>query len=85
MQKWEYCELELSIGGPIARVTAVLLMYQADGKHKEFSNQYGVLLAMLGDEGWEMVGSTWHAAAPTLTTGQKINYVFKRPKQETTL
>ena len=78
MQKWEYCELEVTIGGPITKTSTKLLFFKADGKHKQFSEEYGTLIAKLGNEGWEMV-----AASARIDTGManyhKINYIFKKP------
>lgn len=82
MQKWEYCELELNIGGPITKTSSKLTFFKADGKHKDYSNQYGIIIAMLGNEGWEMVGSTARIEAGMVAGSHKINYIFKRPAQD---
>jgi hypothetical protein len=80
MQKWEYCEIELSPIGPLARANATLITYQSDGNHKEYTNQYGVLIAFLGQQGWELTASAWHTAVG-LTAPQRITHIFKRPIQ----
>ena len=80
MQKWEYCNIEFTAGGPLARANATLTIYQVDGNHKEFNNLFGILAAKLGEDGWEMVGS--QAAGTTPTGIHKLNCIFKRPKSD---
>lgn len=78
MTIWEYCELEVTIGGPLTGVRGELTIFKADGKHEEKNGKYGQLLAQLGAEGWEVVA----ASARTQTGlggGHKINYILKRP------
>ncbi len=55
MQKWEYLELEVEIGGPITKTTEHLWWFKPDGKHFENHGAHGVLMAKLGLEGWELV------------------------------
>ena len=82
MQKWEYVELEVEIGGPLSGTRAHLWRFNVDGKHGENSGKYGTLIAQLGQEGWEMVASS--ARTDTGLGGKhKINYVFKRPVETT--
>jgi hypothetical protein len=77
MHKWEYCELEVTIGGPLTGVKGTLWFLKPDGRHEEQSGKYGQLIAQLGQNGWELV-----AASARIETGlgskHKINYVFKR-------
>jgi len=79
MQKWEYREVEVTIGGPLTGVQGHGWVFKSDGKHVEMSGKHGVLFAQLGQEGWELV-----AASARIETGlgskHKINYVFKRPQ-----
>lgn len=81
MQKWEYCELEVSIGGPISGTQGHLWWFKSDGKHTENHGKYGQLMAELGQEGWELA-----AASARTNTGlgskHQINYLFKRPVLE---
>jgi len=78
MQKWEYLELEVEIGGPITKTSEHLWWFKPDGKHFENHGTHGVLMAKLGLEGWELV--TGSARILTgLTSNHKINYIFKRP------
>ncbi len=78
MQTWEYCEVEVTIGGPLTGIHGQLTSFKPDGNHIEDSGKYGKLMANLGQEGWELV-----AASARTETGlgskHKINYVFKRP------
>lgn len=79
MQKWEYCEVEVVIGGPISGVKGKSYKYQSSGKAIENKGDYQNMIAKLGDEGWEMVGSSARIETG-LGSKHKINYVFKRPK-----
>ena len=81
MQKWEYCELEVSIGGPLSGTRGHFWQFKPEGMHAEREGKYGQLMAELGREGWELV-----VASARIATGlggkHVINYVFKRPVQE---
>ncbi len=76
-QQWEYCELEVSIGGPLTGVQGHLTIFRADGNFLERNDKYGVLFAQLGQEGWDMVAASARIEAG-LGGKHKINYVFKR-------
>jgi hypothetical protein len=78
MQKWEYCEVEVTIGGPLSGVQGHLTIFKPDGKHSERNDRYGVLLAKLGQEGWELVASSARIEAG-LGSKHKIDYILKRP------
>jgi len=79
--KWEYCELEITIGGPLSGIQAQTTIFRSNGEYTENRGRYGMLLAQLGEEGWEVV-----AASARIETGlgskHKINYLLKRPIQE---
>ena len=76
MQKWEYCEVEVTYGGG---VTAQMWFYKPDGKHKELTRlKYGITFAELGLEGWELVSASTHAAFGQAKTNT-VSYIFKRP------
>lgn len=78
MQKWEYCEIEVTIGGPLSGITAEGWIFKSDKKAETFNGKYGTLFAKLGLEGWEMVvASARTDAGPGKM--HKINYMFKRP------
>ncbi len=81
MQKWEYLEMEVTIGGPISGTKGHLWVFKTNGRHGENSGNYGTLLAKLGDEGWEIITSSARIATG-LGGKHKINYMFKRPKPE---
>ena len=77
--QWEYCELEVTIGGPLSGTKGTVWTFQTNGKHTQQSGNYGELFAKLGDDGWELASSS--ARIETGLGGKhKINYVFKRPK-----
>lgn len=81
MTKWEYAELEVTIGGPITGVKGKVTVFKTDGKFDERTGNYGELLAMLGEYRWEVA-----AGSARIETGlgdkHKINYLLKRPKLE---
>jgi hypothetical protein len=72
MQKWEYCELGR---GYLVRYTTrgyeSLVSQEKDPKR--ITDAFARQFAILGDEGWELVGFT------TDSLGHNT-YVFKRPK-----
>ena len=78
MQQWEYCEVEVTIGGPLTGIHAQMWIFKSSGKHLQDEGKYGTLLAQLGEQGWEVV-----AASARTETGlggkHKINYLLKRP------
>jgi hypothetical protein len=78
MQKWEYAEVEITIGGPLSGISANIHIFKADGNHFQSSGKYGVLFAKLGLEGWELVAGSARIEAG-FGSKHKINYVFKRP------
>ena len=79
MQKWEYAELEVTIGGPLSGTQCEATIYQPDQKHQKIRGNFGGLLAQLGEDGWELT-----VASARIETGlggkHKINYILKRPK-----
>jgi len=78
IQRWEYCELEVTIGGPLTGIQGELTIFKANGQFLESRDKYGVLLARLGQEGWEMVAASARIEAG-LGGKHKINYILKRP------
>jgi len=81
MQKWEYAEIEITIGGPLSGTQAEVHIYHADGKHEKRKEKMGMLFAQLGEQGWELVTSSARIEAG-LSSKHKINYMFKRLLQE---
>jgi len=79
MQKWEYCQILEDYGAPLGRGMAKLKFFQSDNQGREAKNQSGLLFALLGKEGWEMVAATVH---PTAVSGPKVIYSFKRTIEE---
>lgn len=77
MQGFEYCEIEVSIGGPLSGKQATGWIFKADGKHDEFEGDYRKMFATMGAEGWEIVSSS--ARIGTGLGGKHaINYILKR-------
>ncbi len=44
MQTWEYCEVEVTIGGPLTGIHGQLTSFKPDGNHIEDSGKYGKLM-----------------------------------------
>ncbi len=78
MQRWEYGEVEVTIGGPLTGVQGHATIFKPDGKHTEIKEKYGILLAQLGHEGWEVVSASARIESG-LGGKHKINYILKRP------
>ena len=81
MQMWEYCEIEVTIGGPISRTKGELYIFKPDGKHASRKVKLGEALAQLGREGWNLVGSSARTGTG-LGSKHKINYILKRPIED---
>lgn len=77
MQKWEYSEIEVTIGGPLSGTKSVVTIFKLDGVETH-EGKLGRLLAWLGLNGWEMVGSSARIESG-LGSKHKINYILKRP------
>lgn len=77
MTKWEYLEVQvvITLGGRNGEAT----LFKPDGKHIQRNDKFGLLLAQLGLEGWELVASSPRGD----TNNSKLNYVFKRALGET--
>jgi hypothetical protein len=56
MSKWEYCEIEVVYKGSGAE--AIMFYLKADGQHTQSTGRYGDMVALLGEQGWEMVSVT---------------------------
>ena len=74
MTKWEYCEIEVTIGGPISGMKAEGWKFNANGKHVKFKGKHGTLFADLGLNGWEIVASSARISSG-LSSKHKINYI----------
>lgn len=81
MTKWNYCEVEVTIGGPISGMKAEGWKFNIDGKHSKFQGKHSTLFAELGEDGWEMVTSNARIGSG-IGGKHKINYVFKRQSEE---
>jgi len=82
MVKWEYCEAQISIkiGKALEDRPTNYVIFRRGGKHVRGDGKCGDVLAALGDEGWELVGSS--ARISTGIGGRHaINYIFKRPAE----
>lgn len=78
----EYCEVEITAGGPLHETGAEYSVYSVGKSNipQGFKN-CGQRFADLGQDGWELVTSSARIAAG-VTGMHKINYVFKRPVEE---
>lgn len=79
MQKWEYAEIEVTIGGPLSGTQCEVTIFQSDGNHKKSDGKLGKLLASMGEDGWEVITSSARIEAG-LSSKHKINYILKRQK-----
>jgi hypothetical protein len=83
MTKWEYAELEVSIGSTMSAVQPELYIFRTNGKHEtRKNNSMGILFAELGEEGWELTTSNARVEPDKLSSKLRISYLFKRPKTE---
>jgi hypothetical protein len=80
MTKWEYAELELTMGGALSSLQAEAYIYHLDGNHEEIPDKRGILFAKLGEEGWELVTSNARVEPGVLKNPIRISYLFKRQK-----
>jgi hypothetical protein len=81
MSTWEYCEMEVTIGGPITGVTATVTFFKEGGKPETWHGNYGDGMAKLGKLGWELVASSARIEAG-LGNKHKLNHLFKRELTE---
>ena len=77
MQKWEYCEAELTIGGPITSGFSVTF-FNEEPKNSKWSGGYADGMNKLGKLGWELVTSSARTGTGMMSN-HKINMLFKRP------
>jgi len=78
MDKWEYANIRVSVE-TLTGVKTEVSFYHSDKKHEVKEGEFGKLVAMMGDDGWEMVASN---ARTDVGVGKEhiINYMFKRKK-----
>jgi hypothetical protein len=74
MQKWQYYEVEINVGG--FKDNAVGALLSPDGNHQRQREEYAILIAKLGLEGWELVTNIYRVEPGNK---QKMNLFFKRP------
>ena len=79
MQKWEYAELEVTIGGPLSGTKCEATIYQPNENHKKIGGNFGKLIAQMGEDGWELIVASARIESG-LGSKHKINYMLKRPK-----
>jgi hypothetical protein len=79
MTKWEYVEVQVvsSLSGPQGEAT----MFKPDGSHIKRTDKFGLLLAQLGLEGWELVAACMRQEG-AIAAIPKMNYTFKRAVKE---
>jgi len=79
--KRKYCELHVSrkaTSDPNFSEMGSLVVYNPDGKHLGVENSYSVLLATLGEEGWELV--SFSETQDVINTS--LRYIFRLPMEE---
>jgi hypothetical protein len=82
IQKWEYAEMEVNIGGPLFGEKAEVTIFKSNDKHETTKGKAGALLAKMGEAGWELVSTSARIGSTALSSQHKMNYVFKRPLNE---
>ena len=78
MQRWEYCELMVNVEGVASGTRTQVMFARSNGKHEYQHGDAGTLMAMLGEERWELVGATARIDIG-ITKNHIVTYVFKRP------
>lgn len=79
MTKWEY--LEVQVVSALTGLHGEATWFKPDGQHVKRSGKFGLLLAQLGMEGWEMVAASGRGETG-VAHDRKMNYVLKRPLKE---
>jgi hypothetical protein len=79
MNKWEYCQLHTDTFEKLGHGKSTLRFFQPDGQGKEIKDESGVLIALVGLEGWELVSTSHIVLSPYAI---KTLYTFKKPIQE---
>jgi hypothetical protein len=82
IQKWEYAEMEVNIGGPLFGEKAEVTIFKFGENHKTRKGKAGELIAEMGADGWELISTSARIGSTALSTQHKLNYVFKRPLEE---
>ena len=71
MTQWEYCEVDFDGG------TTFVYFYDEAGAYIDHPTKHprlGIMLATLGNDGWEIISSWWRS-------DRKVTYMLKRPRQ----
>jgi hypothetical protein len=72
MQKWQYLEMEITVGQKDNSISAIL---DPAGNHLRSKGDYATTIAQRGLEGWELIASDVR-----FDSGKhKMNLFFKRP------
>lgn len=79
MDQWEYAEVLVVIGGPLSGTKAEVTFFHSNDKHEHQEGSYGKTMAVMGEQGWELVAASARIEAG-LSNKHKIHYVFKRKK-----
>ncbi len=80
MVKWEYAEIEVTLGGAFSGTQSTQTIFRANDKPEKKDGKADVLMAQMGEEGWDLVTAIARIEAG-LAALHKINYIFKRPKE----
>jgi hypothetical protein len=80
MTKWEYLEVE--VVNTLMGANGDITLFKPDGKHQRRNDKFGLVIAQLGLEGWELVSAGPRGDTGTGNSNKRI-YVFKRPIKET--
>jgi len=73
MTNWEYYELQIDYDGVFA-IAYDAYRFNVNGEHDKIcGSDYGKLIALLGEKGWELASSNYRQ------DGQRVHLFFKRP------
>ncbi len=79
MPKFEYAEIEMSVGGSVGPTTKCRVTVFHSDKHEFLEGEFGKVMAEMGEKGWELVSTTVRQVAGMGIT-YRLDYIFKRPK-----
>ena len=78
MGKFQYAEIEVETGDPMTGTNCQLTIFHADGKDETNAGKFGHVIALAGEQGWELVAGSARTQDSTTDGNHKSNYIFKR-------
>jgi hypothetical protein len=81
MPKFEYALLTVHVGGLLTDTNCDFTIFHVDRKNESNSGTFGHIVGLAGEQGWELVAGS-SRAVPGITGGFKVDYIFKREKEQ---